>query len=254
MKVNNIVRQIFSHAVAMDQSGGMRNTVYAIGKEIFILSYDHSTLLKFGVRRSEVDFDPPISFRANDYDSDHFYEEEGKIIFEFEDKGFQRKKSCGVPGMSPQEVQQLFQSFSVENVEGESIELSKDVLAMLESNLSHIEFMGEAGDSLKLIQRNIYSGVVIEIKESNEGFFKEKLKNDFGPIALKTGDFYALYSFQDVLKFTFPEGHDDFILIRSSHPERFDMVGILACCIYDEIIEIKEARDGRKEPKIRRSK
>ena len=72
MKITDLVEQIFAHAVALDQSGGLRNTIYAIGSEIYILNYDHTVLLRFRLRRSEACFETPVSFRANDYDSNGF--------------------------------------------------------------------------------------------------------------------------------------------------------------------------------------
>ena len=76
MKITGQIEQIFAHAVALDQNGGLRNSIYAEGKEIFIMNYDHTVLLRFKLRESENPFSGPISFKANDYDSPEFYEEE----------------------------------------------------------------------------------------------------------------------------------------------------------------------------------
>lgn len=258
MKIDGLVERIFAQAVALDQSGGLRNTIYALGKEIFILNYDHTVLLRFKLRPSEVPFEHPISFRANDYDSNEFEEEDGKIIFITNQHGFQKRKSCGTPGLSPSDVQSIYHKYVGDEVGGETIRLHQDVLSSLESNLSHIEFSGQKGGKLKMIQRNIYSGAVIEVeRREGKGFFKEELGIDFGPIALRTNDFSALFNFEPILDFTFPAGvgkGDDYIIIKSVDQKKRDVSGVVACCLYDEIIEIREAKGnrGRKKSKIRR--
>ena len=262
MKVSNRVENIFAHAVALDQSGGMKNTVYALDREIFILNYDHTILLRFRLRDSEKPFKDPISFRANDYDSSKFYEENGKIVFETEKGGYVRKKSCGTPGMTPEDVKELFDSYSTP--EGESLTISKSVLSLLDENLSHIEFSADEDGPLNMVQRNVYSGAIIEISPKEAGLSGvHKFENAFGPIGLRTADFMGLFSFQDSLIFTFAldSSADDeenmgngFILAESLDKKKMDMQALVACCLYDEIIEIKEAKNGREKSKIRRSK
>jgi hypothetical protein len=88
----------------------------------------------------------------------------------------------------------------------------------------------------------------------------DKLDSDFGPVALKTNDFAAMFTFasgEDGLRFVFPteDSKGDYITVESLRRDKRDMTGIIACCVYDEIIEIQGAmRDGRQEQKIRRSK
>ncbi|MHA2017136.1 MAG: hypothetical protein ACTSXY_02570 [Promethearchaeota archaeon] len=253
MKISDLVESIFSHAVALDQSGGLRNTIYALQNEIYILNYDYTVLLRFTLRRSETPFESPISFQANDYDSNVFYEKNGKIIFENKKAGFLRKKSCGQTDLSPEEVCKIFNKYP--NMNGDSVILPKEILGLLEKELSHIEFCGQTGDVLKITQRNIYSGALIEVRQVPQKLLQETLTHDFGPIAIKTNDFFAMYSFQDNLKFTFPKGKEgDYIIVRSIDRGKRDMQGIIACCIYDEIIKIRRIQNGGKEQKIRRGK
>ena len=256
MKITNLVEGIFAQAVALDQSGGLRNTIYAIGHEIFILNYDHTVLLRFRLRSSEGAFEHPIAFKANDYDSNVFEEKDGKIVFYSEKGEYQRKKVCGTSDLTPQEVKALYQNYVTDVVDRAVVNLSKDVLGLLDTELSHIEFRGEAGQSIKMIQRNIYSGGIIKVekKRSEEALFQEELENDFGPVAIKTEDFRALFTFQDVLKFSFPKiGKEDFILVTSGEENKRSITGIIACCLYDEVIQLKEVqKHGRQEQKIRR--
>ena len=264
MKINNHVEQIFAHAVALNQSGGLRNTIYGIGDEVFILNYDHTVLLRFKLRASEVKFDQPISFHANDYDSNVFEEKNGRIIFHSENQAFTRKKISGTSDTTPEEVKNLFERYAEdEEREGQTVTVSKDLMEMLESNLSHVEFSGEAGGNLKIVQRNIYSGGIIEVEKKGEGMFAESLENDFGPVAIKTDDLNALFAFDEKsYRFSFPHGENqDFIRIDSVDKRKRDIVGIVACSLYDEVINIREskpqkeeAQNGRKKQKVRRRK
>jgi hypothetical protein len=256
MKVTNLVEEIFAQAVSLDQSGGLKNTIYAVGHEIYILNYDHTVLLRFRLRASEGTFETPISFKANDYDSNVFEEKDGKIIFTSGNGEYQRKKICGTTDLSPEEVRDLFNKYATEK-EGRIVtNLSSSVLSLLDTELSHIEFSGNEGESIKMVQRNIYSGGIIEVTKNEEGnLFKESLDFNFGPVAIKTDDFKALFYFQEVLQFAFPvRGKEDFILVKGTDKNKRDITGIVACCLYDEIIQLKEIGNGRQEQKIRRRK
>jgi len=246
MKINNLVEAIFAQAVALDQNGGLKNTIYAQDSEIFIMNYDHTVLLSFRLRQSEGRFETPISFKANDYDSNEFDIKDNKIVFYSKKGDFQRKKICGTTELSPAEVKELYQSYMEDLEERPTVLLPRDILELIDNDLSHIEFIGSAGGTLKMIQRNIYSGGVVEIEKNETGMFSEKLANDFGPIAIKTDDFKALFNFQDNLKFSFPKkGKEDFILVKSADMNKRNFTGIIACCLYDEIIQIKEARESK---------
>jgi hypothetical protein len=253
MKISNLVEQIFATAVALDQSGGLRNTIYALNNEVYIMNYDHTVLLRFRLRRSEGFFDHPISFKANDYDSNEFEEKDGRIVFYSGNDGYKKKKVCGTTDLTPEQVKELFSEYIQEDSQAQSYLLSKDILELMDDSLSHVEFIGDKKNPLKMIQRNIYSGGIIEIEKKSDGFFKETLINDFGPVAIKTQDFQALFQFQNQLKFSFPtNGQEDLIVIRSVNNDKRDMAGIIACCLYDEIIKIKEVEHGGQKQKVRR--
>lgn len=243
MKISGTIEQIFAHAVALDQSGGLKNSIYADGKEVFIMNYDHTVLLRFKLRGSENPFDNPISFKANDYDSNEFYEEDGKIVFVSGIKGYERKKTCGKAEYTPEEVKKLFKEYKKELGERETLVIDKSIISLLDQDLSHIEFSGKKGEPLKMIQRNIYSGGVVEISEKTEGLFSNELKKDFGPVGVKTADFIALFTFQDSLVFDFPDTNkEDYIFVHSVDKKKRDMSGCIALCLYDELIKIQESR------------
>jgi hypothetical protein len=244
MKVSNLVEELFAQAVALDQSGGLRNTIYAIENDVLILNYDHTVLLRFRLRKSEGTFEHPISFKANDYDSNVFEEKDEKIIFYSEKGEYQRKKICGTTDLTPEEVLELYWKYKPVGDDFQTILLSKDVLELLDPDLSHIEFSGSKGGTIRMVQRNIYSGGIIEIEKANEGFLKEEISEDFGPVAIKTDDFKALFYFQDTLKFSFPKkDKEDFIVIQGTDDNKRSIRGVIACCLYDEVIQLKEARN-----------
>ena len=252
MKIENIAKEIFAQAVLLDQNGGLRNTIYGIDREIFILNYDHTILLKFDLLKSDDPFETPISFKANDYDSDTFEAKDSKIIFYTKLGDYEKQKICGTTDLTPKEVRELF--YTYESPKGDAVSLSKDVLTLLDFDLSHVEFSGKAGKTIRMLQRNIYSGGIIKIEKIAKGMFPETLKHDFGPIAIKTNDLRALFVFNDVLKFSFPsnEGNEDYILVTGGSTGIRKVHGIIACCLYDEIIKLKTIGNGRKEQKVRR--
>jgi len=257
-KISQRVEEIFSQAVGLDQAGRMRNTIYALDDTIYILNFDHTVLLRFRLRKSETPFKSPVSFRANDYDSRQFYEEDGKIVFVSEGGGFTRKKSCASPGDTPEQIEELFESFPI--IEGNLLRLHRDVLSVLDDALSHIEFSAVDGSPI-LVQRNIYSGAVIELTRSDasEGLglgaeVQDQIDTDFGPVGMRTNDFMALFSFLDSLSFYFPEGESDYCYVKSDSP-RLVMDGFISHCVYDELGGITESRkenkDGREKQKER---
>jgi hypothetical protein len=255
--ITNLIEDIFLHATALAQSGSLWNAIYALEREIYIFNYDHTVLLRFRLRDTESAFSHPISFRANDYDSNKILEEDGRIVFITHQGDFQKKKICGKAEFEPDEIRSLCSHFlSLKDHAVEKVTLDKDLLSFLNPYLNHIEFSGKKGGYLKMVQRNIYDGGIVEIQEQSKSIFaSDTLKNDFGPVGLKTNDFKALFTFLNTLEFQFPANNqEDFILVRSVDKNKRDMVGVLACCLYDEIIQIKEVRNGRQEQEDVRSK
>jgi hypothetical protein len=258
MKITGKIEGIFSHAVALDQNGGLRNTIYGLGSKVYIMNYDHTVLLRFAFPKGDKQkpFDPPISFKANDYDSNEFREEGNKIVFTSEKNGYLRTKTCGTTELTPMEVEELFKKYTDQvSDKRATMTIDRGILELLDDALSHIEFIAEEGEEIKLIQRNIYSGGIIEVQKAGSLLDTEAVDNGVGPVAIKTGDFQALFSFTDVIKFHFPtDGNGDFVLVET-YKSNSPFKGVIACCLYDEIIEIKEAQtDGRQKQKIRRSK
>lgn len=246
-RVDTRIESIFSHAVAMDQSGRLRNTIYVKNKEVYILNSDRTVMLRFILPSSASPFKNPVSFRASDYDSNTFYEEDGKIVFVSKSGDMVRKKSCSTPDLDPDGAAELFSGFSP--VKNNRFQIHKNIIPLLDENLSHIEFKGTEGD-LSVVQRNIYDGTVIEIEKEKESGFgvvsNDDINSDFGPLGLRTPDFLALFAFNDSLTFSFPEG-SQFGFCRVVG-RNFKMSGIIALCLYDEMGTI-ETVDEKSKPK-----
>jgi len=254
-KITNRIEDIFAHAVALDQGGRLRNTIYAIGQNIYILNSDNTVLLQFPLRKTEVPFKNPIAFHANDYDSRNFHEEDGQIVFTTESDSFTRKKSCGSPEMGPKEAQKLFKKFDpcFEN----QLTLPREVLSLLSESLSHVEFSAVDG-KFSMIQRNIYSGAILEIERKEAGMLKlDRIVSDFGPIGLRTNDFVALFSFVDSIILNFPKDDEADYAWVQGNDAKMPLNGIVACCLYDEMGTITETKrrktDGRQEQEDGRS-
>ena len=232
MKLNNRLEDIFAHAVALQQSGRLRSTVYCLGRKVYILNQDHTVLLRFRLRKiDKMEFETPVSFNANDYDSKEVEVRDEKICFITSAAGFTRVKSCRTPSLSPDEVDLMFKSYEVE--EKNTVTLHSKMLPLLDENLSHIEFSCEDGE-LKIVQRNIYSGSVIEIKREKTGGLMEVTDQleDFAPTGLRTNDLLALFSFIDVLQFHF--WGNGFVVVDSKD-ERMPMRALVSRCRYDEL-------------------
>jgi hypothetical protein len=121
--------------------------------------------------------------------------------------------------------------------------LGKALLGMLEEDLSHLEFLGsERG--VKIRQRNIYDGSMVEVTPSKKGFgLKTDTVKEFGPVGIRTNDFLALFSFQDSIQITFLPPKFGFAYIRG---DRFGMEGMVAYCSYDEMYKVGDV-NGRKK-------
>lgn len=255
-KATAAVEEIFAHAVALTQANRLKNTVYCKENHVFILNFDNTILLRFTLPEWHTPFSNPVAFNANDYDGNHFYEKDGKIIFVSEVGGVERKKTIAVPGAAPDEIERMFKNYETLNVC--DISFHKNILEALDDKLSHIEISVRDGE-WKLIQRDIYSGSTIEISELKKGLRAGgNIKQDIGPVGIRTNDFAALFTFNDRVKFHFDPDCREYASVTG---QKYDMEGTVAFCIYDEIGDItptknksckkQEDSDGSEEPKGR---
>jgi hypothetical protein len=236
--------QIFSYAVALDQSGRNKNMVFAYGKVVYILNNDKTILLRFSTKRDK--FETPVSFFASDYDSPNFKMEGDQIVFIQSKGGFERNKQVNVPESTFVEIDKKFSdlwaSFDKEKCQ---VSIRKEMLELLDESLSHIEFVGK-NKELLIVQRDIFSGAIITLRKQTETGLGlsmiEEISQDFTPIGMRTNDFFALFSFNDEIKLKF---FSDYFLVKGNSNE---MEGIVALCIYDNlgyIKQLKEDNNGR---------
>lgn len=236
-RVTSRIEDLFAHAAALDQAGRLRNTIYCFRNRVYILNQDFTVLLRFGLRSEEA-FQEPLSFRANDYDSREFVEQDGRIVFVRREEKWTASKACSTPERSPADVEALYRRYDRQEVNITII--GKDILPLLNEDLSHLEFSA-AGGKLRVVQRNIYDGTVLTIvpKEPKGGLgIVQSRLADFGPIGIRTGDFIALYSFADHLKWRFTP---DVAWFDSTDP-KLQMTGLISQCIYDELGRIENGR------------
>jgi hypothetical protein len=260
-----LTEYVFSHAVALNQSGRLRNSIYVHNRDVYILNMDHTLLINFTLPSREPTFNNPIAFAANDYDSENFTEEDGKIVFTQKADGLIRRKICSSADGNFEDVKKTFHAFwKSASLPSVTIDFSIDHLALLQESLSHLEFKAEDG-RWRLTQRDIYTGNLIEIEDSKSGATIKSIHKrieDFDPIGIRTNDFMALFQFQSHVSFYFFPGSNARYCLFDAKPVageevKYKMRGILAGCVYDEmgIIEtaepIKEKTHGRKKSQNR---
>lgn len=246
------VENIFSIAVALDQSGRLANTIICKGKTIFILNNEATVLFRFEAP-GLFSFDQEVRLKANDYEPGSLVERNGKVIFTREGAEFIRTKSCRAPGKSFKEVQALWDRYWGESES--TFFINSTSLSLLEESLSHLE-IGAKGGSLKIVQRNIFTGTTITLtrKPSEETLLGnlDQISQDFGPVGIRTSDFQALFYYFDQLEFHVPKDRQGYFQVRA-WSEAFEMKAIIAWCLYDELGTVEVIDNGRQEPEDRRS-
>lgn len=233
-KVSGVVEDIFATAVALDSASRVKNTVYCLRRKIFIKNFDNTILLQFDIPKYEKPFRNPVSFNAVDYDSNQFREEKGCIIFTSEVGGVKRVKTVSAPGSSPADVKAMFEKYP--NLDECEISFHAKILEAIEKRLSHIE-ISVKDKAWKLTQRDIYSGARIELSYIKTGFGRgaEKLNVDVGPVAMRTSDFIALFSFNDRLTFGFDTKCKEYMSVTG---KKHSLKGRVAFCLFDELGDI----------------
>lgn len=252
------MKQIFAHAVALDQNGRLRNTVYAKGSTIYILNSDNTVLLQFNTKQP-LPLTDEVRFKAADYEGDAFGIEDGKMVFTTKCGGAVRRKSCGLPDLTFDDVAGIFNAHRQEDKAGvvAALVLTKDVVSLLDENLSHVEISGNAKEGWAIIQRDIYSGAKVEIQQIKEHGMgvhdASEVSFDFGPVGLRTNDFIALFLFHGTVKFDFRTSEVRVVHI-SAETSAYSLNGTVAQCVYDEMGTIGATIPGgsEKNKKIRR--
>lgn len=259
--MSELKEYIFAHAVALFQAGRLRSTIHVKDRVVYIMNFDHTVLLRFELPEREPAFKGQIDFEADDYDSEKFYEENGRIVFVLEAGDYVRKKSCSSPGLKFQDVDAIYQSLSqgtdYRGNGAAAVFLDRSVLGLLDEGLSHVEIQ-EANGVPVLIQRDIFTGTVYRIEKASATRGLRIGAGEQVPrglrLGLRTPDFMGLFHFNPSLNFWVASGCPT-VLVQG---DRLNMQAILSCCRYDEMGEVEiiptepimrgEIDHGRQEP------
>lgn len=248
MKIDARIETIFAHAAALDQSGRLRSTIQVNKRYIYILNTDKTVLMRFALPASAPYFASKVTFNANDYDSVEFDQEGDQVNFTQRGSEYIRTKSCGIPDQP--DMEEIFACFDLP--EDNKLVLTKELTTFLNPSLSHTEFRIENREPI-IIQRNIYDGTMIKIIRRECGGFNvgpvdEIGDSEFGPIGVRTNDFLALFTFNDLIEMHFGSGLS-YCRVRGRN---FRMDCVIAFCLYDEMgtttLSKGDEDNGRKEP------
>ena len=256
-----ITEGIFAIAVSLFNSGRMRSEIYLSGNKIYILNFDNTILLQF-LLPERINF-PNMGFAANNYDGPNFDVKDEKVIFRTigeNGSGFNKIKTVPSLKRTFDDIDGLFNKFDVKPSGWNEINCNDKALALFDETLSHIEILSE-NKKLLFRQRDIYSGNNIELSENSEGKGKwataHKIKEDFGPFGIRTIDFLSIFMFFNRIKFLFKD--NNYCIVKGERRvggDEINMNGIIAGCLYDEMIDVKnilstEEKDhGRKIKEI----
>jgi hypothetical protein len=233
--INDEVEAMFSHAVRLAQNGMMKSTIHAEGRDVFILNMDSTILLHFRAPEEQEPFEPPFNLFANDYESRLYaVSETGNVIFKTAMKGMEyiRQKECPRPKTTFSGVKAIWENYKPDLTH--HVNLEKKIIRHLNKEVSHVELSKAKGEGLVMVQRDIYSGNRITVKDPRTA---EDIKlvatgGDFafGPLGVRMVDLLALFTFTKVLTLYFqPDQHWLCFADREQ-----GLTGILSTGSYDE--------------------
>ena len=232
---------VFKHAVALEQSGKMKSVIACKGNMIYILNFDKTILMKFELSRGEG-FKSEVCFNADDYDSDSFKEDGGKIIFAIKGEGnYDREKICKAPGIGFKRMEEMFNQFFGKGEETIAvISFTGNDLKLLDESLSHVEFISE-GLKPVILQRDIFAGSVIKLEKKEFAGFKDEIDpdeiaEDYGPVGMRTNDLFALFAFNDIVSLFFLPSTYGYFIVEG---KEYKMKAIVAKCLYDDLGKIE---------------
>lgn len=229
IKITDRTELMFSQAVALSQNGMMKSTIHA-QKALYILNMDDTIIIYFEMNQ---EFPEPVSFFANDYESNEMEIENGQVVFVTNSGGYARRKTCPKPKIDFATAAGIWNKFEPDK--SNPLTFDKNIMELLNDDLSHVELHNQGG--LKILQKNIYSGARIEIENvaAEDGLF-DSFGEEFEPIGMRTADFKALFSFADQLNFYIQKGKNWLYFTDSYNI----LQGVLGTCLYDEIPYIAE--------------
>lgn len=197
VNVDKRLELIFSQAAALSQSGRMKSEIHVLPGEVFLLNGDGTVLMRFDTPGVKSRF----AFRTDDYDSQNIRILDGELSFVQDTGDWERIKTpAQIPTDKTVQVTESWGELCAESDSpGASFSFDRSHLSLIEERMSHLEISSVTGKML-LLQRDIYSGTIVRIWEGEKaGDLFKPSRADFGPVALRTSDFLALFAFQNSL-------------------------------------------------------
>jgi len=251
MKINPYVESIFSIGLALYQTGRLKSTIHCGENYVYILNMDNTVLIRYELNEK---FPFKFSFFANDYESNRIKAmDDGseRVIFFTKSGNYKRKKVCPSTRNLFSDVNGFWKDLESEGLKKDlSVSFNREIVDLLDMDLSHVEFRKDRDSGLEILQRDIYSGALITITEDDEeGLLFEEVKGYLDPKGMRTMDFVGVFTLEKKLRFYF-DNDKDFLFVEG---RRGKMKGYLSLCKYDELGKIekikKEKKDGRKKSK-----
>jgi len=241
MKIKHPIEaeKIFARAVKLEKKWEQRNAIFCLGTTIYIFNDDKTVILKF---KSTREFKSEIRFYASDYDTDEFEMRGDRIVFLARSGQFKREKFCRVPDSKFEDVENISNKFWKSDLLNKTtMIIEKSDLGLFDEGLSHIEFVCKNLEPT-IIQRDIYAGRVRKITPKKMGLVlhKDNVTYDFGPLGMRTEDFFTLFSFEDMIKIHLLPSKKKYFIIEG---EFHGMMGIVVGCLYDELGTIAKFND-----------
>lgn len=243
MKISSYIEAVFSIALALYQSGRLRSTIHCGKNYIYILNMDNTVLIRYELKEK---FPYIFSFFANDYESNKLrVMEDGseRVIFLTKSAGYKRKKVCPAPKNLFDDVEKIWKNLKSERSKDSLvIDFNREIVDLLDMNLSHLEFSKRKDSELKMKQRDIYSGSIITITEDKkDDLLFEKVRGELEAKGLRTSDFVGIFTLEKTLKFHF-DNKKDFLYVEGRHGK---MKGFLSLCKYDELNVLEKIKEKK---------
>lgn len=184
MKIGDVVA-----VAARFGRGALGDAVVAWNGDVaYALSYDRTVLLRGRVEDIRAD---EVRFRACDWEGPDVRMKDGRVTFRVTRKGQDAEVTVPAPGETFRGFEGMWARFWPDDLPGRpAIGLHKDVLAVLDDGLPHVEMVFRDGHAV-LAQRDIYTGRLVKVRRL------AAVPGQTAPMAMRTADFLALFWLAD---------------------------------------------------------
>lgn len=245
------VEEVFALGLNVTKIGRLNATVYWKEDAVIILNSDNTLLVKFEeLRPSRKD---EVSFYVKDYEGMNIQTDKGEVIFTSSNDLYEKQKCCIVPPYGFDRLDDILDEHKSHKTGGvEMMDVSDKLLSLLDEGLSHVEFVFK-DEEMIIVQRDIYTGQRLEIREkSNDGLFSPT-KNHRGKgldkIGFRTKDIQSLFLLNPFVCFYFVSPNYTWVENKQEH-----FKGILSNCIYDQLGNLNILGDEKSPPSNKRAR